>query len=314
MSACEQGTVTSVDCIQKKWNSRLEVRKPFNLWIWKCFNIESWNEFGLILHFPGECWDGALQLLSEMPDRDLTAFGAAVSCCERRWVEALQVLHDMQHGGELLVDYVDWGVGACSDGPIKLFGSMLCGGRFAQWDVEYKHLDAREQNIPERFFQISTSAVVGRTSTKPYCLQCCHCCLRKRQRVYHEVAKKSREKVQVFQCGEFTKRYSCMQVDAHEHADSHEMLHLVTHPEAKGKSMEIRNMLIFVIYKEFIGRVFATAGEQWQRALHLLKECIEGKDCLSVATQQHLVKGGYYRYLRTSSSKGHNWLKHCCVT
>ena len=46
-----------------------------------------------------------------------------------------------------------------------------------------------------------------------------------------------------------------MQVHAHEHADSNEMLHLVTHPEVKVKSVEIWNMLIYVIYKEFIGGV-----------------------------------------------------------
>ena len=90
-----------------------------------------------------------------MPDpADLTAFGAAVSCCERRWVEALQVLHDMQHGGELLVDYVDWGGLVL---PMNFLGfNAVCGvnSPAGQRDVEYKHLDATVPNIPECFFQI----------------------------------------------------------------------------------------------------------------------------------------------------------------
>ena len=197
-----------------------------------------------------------MQLLSEMPDRDLTAFGAAVSCCERRWVEALQVLHDMQHGGELLVDYVDWGVGACSDGPMNFLVSMLCGGRFAQWDVEYKHLDATEQNIPERFFQISGPHPLLLAGLQPNLIVCSAAiaaCEKGRECITRLLRKAERNCR--FSSGEFTKRYSCMQVHAHEHADSNEMLHLVTHPEVKVKSVEIWNMLIYVIYKEFIGGV-----------------------------------------------------------
>ena len=53
--------------------------------------------------------------------------------------------------------------------------------------------------------------------------------------------------------------------------------------------------------------VSAAAGEQWQRALHLLKECIEGKDCLSVATQQHTYgKGRECTGTSEQASQGHN--------
>lgn len=87
-----------------------------------------------------------------------------------------------------------------------------------------------------------------------------------------------------------------MQVDSHEHTDSHEMVHLVTHPH-QGNLWKSLICYLQRIHQSSITRgVSATGGEQWQRALHLLKECIEGKDRLSVATQQHLVKGGY-RYL-----------------
>lgn len=268
--------------IESKKKSRLLVRKPFksvNLnifeywimkWIWPSVSF---------LHFPGECWDGALQLLAEMPDQDLTAFGAAVSCCQRRWVEALQVLHDMQHGGELLVDYVDWGGWCCQ---WTCLVSMLCGvnSPAGQRDVEYKQLDGTVQNIPECFFQIlSHPLFVGRTSAKPYCLQCCYRCLRKRQRVYYEVAKKKQREIASFPVENFKKDTTVA-------------------PACKWTTM---NMLIptkrctLLLIREIYGNlssitrgVSAAAGEQWQKALHLLKDCIEGKDCLSVATQQHL--------------------------
>ena len=122
--------------------------------------------------------------------------------------------------------------------------------------------------------------------------------------------RKSREKLLVFEWGEFQKRYyssSCMQVDDHEHADSHEMLRLVTHPH-QGNLWESLICYLQRIHRSSITRgVSAAAGEQWQRALHLLKECIEGKDCLSVATQHHTYgKGREGTGTSEQASQGHN--------
>eukprot|EP00435_Cladocopium_sp_Y103_P068377 s772_g31.t1 len=48
----------------------------------------------------GECWDGALALLAIIPGPDLVAYGGAVSCCQRRWREALELLEQMRRRGE----------------------------------------------------------------------------------------------------------------------------------------------------------------------------------------------------------------------
>lgn len=87
--------------------------------------------------------------------------------------------------------------------------SMLCGvnSPAGQRDVEYKHLDATVENIPWMFLANSPHPLfVGRTSAKPYCLQCCHCCLRKRQRVYHEVAKKKQREIVGFRVWRISKK------------------------------------------------------------------------------------------------------------
>ena len=166
---------------------------------------------------------------------------------------------------------------------MNLFGSMLCGvnSPAGQRDVEYKQLDGTVQNIPECFFQIlSHPLFVGRTSAKPYCLQCCYRCLRKRQRVYYEVAKKKQREIASFPVENFKKDTTVA-------------------PACKWTTMNMliptkRCTLLLIcqgnLWKSLIDNtgVSAAAGEQWQKALHLLKDCIEGKDCLSVATQQHL--------------------------
>lgn len=187
----------------KKETSRLLVRKPFksvNLkifeywimkWIWPSVSF---------LYFPGECWDGALQLLAEMPDAaDLTAFGAAVSCCERRWVEALQVLHDMQYGGELLVDYVDWGGWCCQ---WTFWVSMLCGvnSPAGQKDVEYKHLDATNTEHPWMFLPNSPHPLLlaGLQPNLIVCSAAIAACEKGRGFIVR-LLRKNREKLQIFE-------------------------------------------------------------------------------------------------------------------
>ena len=310
MSACEQGTVAIVDCIQKRETLAFWSESHSNLWIWKYLNIESWNEFGL--PYPSfifqvnagmvrySFWPRCLMRPTWPPSglQWAVANDAGSKLCKSC------MICSMEESSWLTM--LTGAVGAANE----LFGFQCCVGRKAllvKRDVEYKHLDATVQNIPECFFQILHTTVVGRTSAKPYCLQCCHCCLRKRQRVYCEVAKKKQREIADFRVENFKKDTTVA-------------------PACKWTTM---NMLIptkcctllLIHIREIYGNlssitrgVSAAAGEQWQRALHLLKECIEGKDCLSVATQHHTYgKGREGTGTSEQASQGHNWLKHCWV-
>lgn len=98
----------------------------------------------------GECWDGALALLALIPVPDLVAYGSAVSCCQRRWREALEVLEQMRRRG-LEPNFIIYSaaIAACEKGE--------------EWQMALQLLDRL----------ISVDSIVPFNSALSACEKCC---------------------------------------------------------------------------------------------------------------------------------------------